>query len=64
MCLKIIRTFWAGTSNSHTNSPDWSTRISWENFIKDESTFPLVIILLILIIFYGYCQKSIDIRHC
>ena len=52
-CLEVTSPF--KPQHPHTNSPDWSPCISfknsWENLGQDQSIFPLVVNLVILITF-------------
>jgi len=58
------------TQYQHTNSPHWSPYISlrfnWENLIKDQSIYSLVIILLILMTFLltlnQHCKERLKER--
>ena len=51
-----------------TDLHTFPVRNCWENLIKDQGIFSVVIILAILITFSldidGYCLKKIDVGHC
>ena len=46
-----------------TDLHTFPVRNCWENLIKDQGIFSLVIILAILITMYGYCLEKINVGH-